>query len=63
MEHKNGKEKIISFYAKNARGAMARYIIKNQITDVEKIKSFNLDGYSYNPSSSDDEKFVFTRKS
>jgi cytoplasmic iron level regulating protein YaaA (DUF328/UPF0246 family) len=63
MEHKNGKDKIISFYAKNARGAMARYIIKNQITDVEKIKSFNLDGYSYNPSSSDDEKFVFTRKS
>ena len=38
MERKDGKEKIISFYAKNARGAMARFIIQNQITDIENIK-------------------------
>ena len=63
MERKNGKEKIISFYAKNARGAMARFIIQNQITDVENIKNFDLDRYSYNPSMSDKSKFIFTRES
>ena len=63
MERKDGKEKIISFYAKNARGAMARFIIQNQITDVEKIKNFDLDRYSYNPSMSDESKFIFTRES
>jgi len=61
MERKDGKEKIISFYAKNARGAMARFIIQNQITEVEKIKSFNLDGYNYDPKKSDENKLVFTR--
>ena len=63
MERKDGKEKIISFYAKNARGAMARFIIQNQITDVENIKNFDLDRYSYNPSMSDESKFIFTRES
>lgn len=61
MERKDGKEKIISFYAKNARGAMARFIIQNQITEVEKIKNFNLDGYNYDPKKSDENKLVFTR--
>ena len=63
MERKDGKEKIISFYAKNARGAMARFIIQNQITDIENIKNFDLDRYSYNPSISDESKFIFTRES
>lgn len=63
MERKNGKEKIISFYAKNARGAMARFIIQNQITEVENIKNFNLDRYSYNHSISDESKFIFIRES
>jgi len=63
MERKDGKEKIISFYAKNARGAMARFIIQNQITDFEDIKNFNLDRYSYNPSISDESKLIFTRES
>ena len=63
MERKDGKEKIISFYAKNARGAMARFIIQNQITDVEDIKNFNLDRYSYKPSMSDESKLIFTRES
>ena len=61
MERKDGKEKIISFYAKNARGAMARFIIQNQITDVEEIKRFNLDGYNYEPEKSEQNKLVFTR--
>ena len=63
MERKDGKEKIISFYAKNARGSMARFIIQNQITDIENIKNFDLDRYSYNPSISDESKFIFTRES
>ena len=63
MERKDGKEKIISFYAKNARGSMARFIIQNQITDIENIKNFDLDRYSYNPSTSDESKFIFTRES
>ena len=63
MERKDGKEKIISFYSKNARGSMARFIIQNQITDIENIKNFDLDRYSYNPSISDEGKFIFTRES
>ena len=39
---------MISFFAKKARGLMARYIIQNQITDVEQLKGFDLAGYSYN---------------
>jgi cytoplasmic iron level regulating protein YaaA (DUF328/UPF0246 family) len=43
---KNGKYKIISFYAKKARGLMAAWIIKNRVTDPEEIKNFNVAGYS-----------------
>jgi cytoplasmic iron level regulating protein YaaA (DUF328/UPF0246 family) len=61
MERKNGKDKIISFYAKNARGAMARFIIQNQITDVENIKNFDLDGYKFKNDNSEENKLVFVR--
>ena len=61
MERKNGKEKIISFYAKNARGAMARFIIQNRLVNEEDLKKFNLDGYSYNVEKSKEDKFVFIR--
>ena len=61
MERKNGKEKIISFYAKNARGAMARYIIQNRLIESEDLKKFNLDGYSYNSQKSNENKFTFIR--
>ena len=60
-EIKNGTMKMISFYAKKARGMMARYIIDNRIDSSEKILSFNLDGYSFNPSLSSKMKPVFTR--
>ncbi len=59
---KNGQFKIISFYAKKARGLMARYIIINQITQVEQIKQFDLAGYQYDSSQSDTKHWVFTRK-
>lgn len=59
---KNGQYKMISFYAKKARGLMARYIIQNQITDVEQVKQFDLAGYEYNESFSKGNDWVFTRK-
>ena len=61
MDMKGGKFKIISFFAKKARGLMSAFIIKNKITNVEKIKRFDTDGYSYNPAMSDADKWVFTR--
>ena len=58
---KNGKPKIISFYAKKARGMMARYIIKNQINNPDDIIKFNLDGYNYNSNLSSQLEPVFIR--
>ena len=61
MELKDNKQKIISFYAKKARGAMARFIIENRLTDIDKLKSFNTGGYTYQPDQSDDNKLVYLR--
>ena len=61
MERKNGKEKIISFYAKNARGAMARFIIQNRLKSEEDLKKFDLDGYNYSAEKSGEGKLVFIR--
>lgn len=60
-DEKNGILKVISFFAKKARGMMARYIIQNHITNVEEIKNFNLGGYAFNQSLSTDKEWVFTR--
>ena len=60
-EYKNGKLKMISFFAKRARGMMARYIIQNKINEGKGILSFNLGGYSYDPSISSPASPVFTR--
>ena len=60
-EYKNGKLKMISFFAKRARGMMARYIIQNKINEGKDILSFNLGGYSYDPSISSPASPVFTR--
>ena len=62
MDKKDDKFKIISFYAKKARGLMSAYIIKNKITAVEGIKDFDSDGYSYNAAMSDCDSWVFTRE-
>jgi cytoplasmic iron level regulating protein YaaA (DUF328/UPF0246 family) len=59
---KNGQYKMISFFAKKARGYMARYIIQNQITDVEQLKKFDTAGYGYCADSSTTDVPVFTRK-
>ena len=58
---KNGKYKIISFYAKKARGLMAAYIITKQITEPGKLKRFNWEGYQYNKELSSGNEWVFTR--
>ncbi|WP_320017872.1 peroxide stress protein YaaA [Labilibaculum manganireducens] len=58
---KNGEYKMISFFAKKARGLMTRFIIQNKITDPEELKAFDLDGYMYNPMLSTENNPVFTR--
>ena len=60
-EIKNGKAKIISFFAKKARGMMARFIIQNKIDNIEDIKGFNLEGYSFDESLSSEFEPVFVR--
>jgi len=60
-DEKNGEYKMISFFAKFARGLMTRFIIQNKITDVEHLKAFDLDRYSYNEEMSTEDNFVFIR--
>lgn len=61
-DEKNGTFKIISFYAKKARGTMARFLIRNQITDADGLLGFAEEGYSYNASLSKPAEPVFTRE-
>ena len=61
QDAKDGKYKIISFYAKRARGLMARYVVENRITDPVDLKGFNLDGYKYFAADSKLDKPVFRR--
>ena len=61
-DFKNGKLKIISFYAKKARGMMVRYIVDNSVSSYNELLGFNLGNYSYNEAETLDENFpVFTR--
>ncbi|HCA25130.1 MAG TPA: peroxide stress protein YaaA [Pseudomonas sp.] len=60
-DQKNGQYKIISFYAKKARGLMARYVIKERLQDPEGLKDFNLDGYRFDAVSSSENQLVFLR--
>ncbi|MEG0343759.1 MAG: peroxide stress protein YaaA [Acinetobacter sp.] len=61
LDQKNGQYKVISFYAKKARGLMARYIIQNQLDKLEDLKSFNTDGYYFDADSSLKGELVFKR--
>ena len=61
-DFKNGKLKIISFYAKKARGMMVRYIVDNSVSSYNELLGVNLGNYSYNEAETSDENFpVFTR--
>ncbi len=59
---KNGQYKIISFYAKKARGLMARYAADNLVETAEDLKFFDYEGYKFNPELSSDTEWVFTRQ-
>ena len=61
LEDKNGQTSIVSFFAKRARGAMARFITVHQITDPEAIKGFNTGGYAFTPELSHANQWAFVR--
>jgi cytoplasmic iron level regulating protein YaaA (DUF328/UPF0246 family) len=61
-DEKNGKFKIISFYAKKARGLMAAWLIRQRIDDAEGLKNFDMAGYRFNDAMSEGSTLVFTRE-
>ncbi|MCK8463974.1 peroxide stress protein YaaA [Aliiroseovarius sp. S1339] len=61
LDTKAGQPKVISFFAKKARGAMARFIVQNRVRDPEALKSFDLGGYKHRPDMSDGDDWVFLR--
>lgn len=61
LEEKNGEAKIVSFYAKKARGAMARFIAENRLTDPKDLQGFTTGGYAYDLARSTDTTPVFRR--
>ena len=63
FEIRNGDYKLISFFAKKARGLMARFIVNNRLTEPEDIKDFNLEGYKFESKANDDKNYIFSRKS
>lgn len=60
-DYKDGKLKIISFFAKKARGMMVRYIIDTEAKTVDDLKGFNYDGYQFDATLSKGNHLVFTR--
>jgi cytoplasmic iron level regulating protein YaaA (DUF328/UPF0246 family) len=62
LEIKNGNAKMISFFAKKARGAMARFIVENRVTDVAGLKDFDLGGYRFSDAKDDGRTLVFQRE-
>lgn len=61
-DFKNGKLKVISFYAKKARGSMARFVVENNVEQKEELLAFGVDGYSYSENHTEDESSpVFIR--
>jgi len=60
-DFKNGQYKVISFYAKKARGAMARFIIENRIENPKGLQRFDWQGYQFNEELSTDKEIIFYR--
>ena len=58
---KDGVYKVVSFYAKRARGLMVRYAAEQQLEDAEQLKQFDLEGYVYNAAASSENEWVFLR--
>lgn len=61
-EMKDGSPKIVSFFAKKARGAMARYIVENRLESVDALKDFDTGGYAYAQALSTDDAPAFVRE-
>ena len=61
QDAKNGQYKIISFYAKKARGLMMRFAADNGLDKAEDLKAFNYDGYRFDPADSSEQSWVFKR--
>ena len=61
QDEKAGKYKIISFYAKRARGLMVRYTAQHAIQNAEQLKQFDSAGYTYNPAASSENEWIFQR--
>ena len=59
---KNGQYKIISFYAKRARGLMTRFAVVNRLSEPEGLKDFDDDGYAFAPEASEEKRWVFRRR-
>ncbi|WP_413521234.1 peroxide stress protein YaaA [Psychrobacter glacincola] len=62
-DEKNGQYKVISFYAKKARGLMVKYAADNKLTNAEQLKKFNLSGYYYVDDASNGKTWTFRRDS
>jgi cytoplasmic iron level regulating protein YaaA (DUF328/UPF0246 family) len=60
-EDKGGELKMIGFFAKKARGSMARFLIENRITNPDDLKGFDTEGYTFQPALSGENDWVFTR--
>ena len=62
LEDKAGDARVVSFFAKQARGAMARFIAENRLTDPASIRDFDLGGYRFQPQLSDGDRWAFLRR-
>lgn len=62
LEERDGQARIVSFWAKRARGAMARFVCENALTDPKDLRGFDLGGYAFRPDLSQDDRPVFTRR-
>ena len=61
-EWKGGGYKIVSFFAKRARGLMARYAIEHKLTKPEQLKDFDSEGYAFDAKASNEARWVFRRR-
>lgn len=61
LEEKDGEAKVISFYAKKARGLMARYAIDHGIETAADLKGFNVEGYRFHPNASSETEWIWSR--
>lgn len=61
-EWKAGQWKVVSFFAKRARGLMARHVIQQRATQAEQLKSFDAEGYAFAPEASELHRWVFRRR-